>query len=178
MVLWIWDKVKFLSRRQLRVICLTAILPALVSVIIPLSPSCIADHWLVRWIPLAVFPVWAFFALMSVASMLKDESIRAERDVEKKLGVLSDDVKDLETRRLEAEAGLQTEIANYYSDMREGFRQLGVPIMHRIRAEPITGQVNVSQPSLVVTRTKLKGVKRLLSWMLRAARTFRRWVWG
>ena len=51
-----------------------------------------------------MFPVWAFFALMSVASMLKDDSISAERDVEKKLGVFSDNVKDLETRRVEAES--------------------------------------------------------------------------
>ena len=178
MILWIRDELKSLPCRQLLVIVVTMILPLSFSLVVLFLPSHIVDHVLTKAILVVASLIWGLITAILIASARKGDSAEVKQAIEKKLGALSAEINDLEKRRVEAEAGLQAQIDDYAQDMREGFRRLGVPVHHRVRADPASWRFDVPQASVTLTRADLGRLKRFLRWVQRFGRTLRRWVWG
>ena len=135
MVLKAWDLVTALTRRQLVTVLATVLFPAVPPLILFFLPDCVAEAWFIRVSYVAVYVVWLPSALLFVASMLKDDSMRAAQMVDRKIEDFSTAVKEwnqeLEERLREADSDLMEQINQTDRVMREAFRQLDVDLPRR-----------------------------------------------
>ena len=151
-----------LSGYHYRMIVLTILLPAI-------GPTSLAlfgpDHFILRVVLyVAAFLVWAVFAVLAVASMLKRDRSEAEQLMSQKLEAVSAQI----SRLKEEHEDLRVEFRQQVNDLEEVVRstlreELGVVLPPRpssIRAKFIGGSTSMSATLTVVGGSKMARLRR------------------
>ena len=184
MVTWVWRRVRSLTKRQLAAVAVTVIFPVLPPIVLSFFPVTFSDCWFVQVAYYGIYVGWIPVALLMMATMLKDDSARAEQRVEHRLEEFLVEVKrldqQLEERRAQEEKALRDEINLTDQMMRDGFAQMGVDLPPRpvhLRARGELGGVLTGKATLSVSGPRGKW-PRFRYWCRRAGRTMWRWFWG
>ena len=132
MVTWVWRRVRSLTKRQLAAVAVTVIFPVLPPIVLSFFPVTFSDCWFVQVAYYGIYVGWIPVALLMMATMLKDDSARAEQRVEHRLEEFLVEVKrldqQLEEMRAQEEKALRDEINLTDQMMRDGFAQMGVDL--------------------------------------------------
>lgn len=161
---------KSLSSHQYLVIILTIILPAILFRFLESWTSC-------ELVLAIVYVVWAVIAVLSVASMLEKDRLKAEQSIARRLEKVSNDLKLLKDENIRKTTGLQDRLTEMDRVYRSAFEELGIvlpPPRIRLRGS-ITAETGTSATLSVVNPRR---IVRLWSWVRRQALRFWRWFYG
>ena len=172
MILRVLRLLASLSLRQYMVILITIILPA---IFLPILAPSIPGGPVV--LPIVYF-VWSVVAVLSVASMLKDDRSKAAQSVDRKLENLSREVQLLKDEHLRRTAGLQDQVNEIDRVVRSGFEGLGVVLSPRRSSLRANISAGVPRMSATLTVDSPNRIVRFRRWVQRHALRFWRWFYG
>ena len=145
MILWVLDHLKILSSYHYRMIIVTIIVPVILTWVVTNLPI---DCLVVRVIiGVVLFLVWALFAVIVVALMVKRDMAEASQLVSQRTGPLLEQVHRLEEEHGDLITDVRLQVEDLESRTRSAFERLGgdlPPESVRVRARATSGVPTVS----------------------------------
>ena len=145
MILWVWDHLKIPSSYHYRMIFVTTVVPVVLTWVVTNLPiDCLVVHVIIA---VVVFLVWALFAVIVVALMVKRDMAEASQLVSQRTGPLLEQVHRLEEEHGDLITDVRLQVEDLESRTRSTFERLGVDLPPKsvsIRARAIAGAPTVS----------------------------------
>ena len=176
MYLWVLDHLKIPSSYHYRMIIVTILVPVILTVVVTYLPiDCLVVHVIIA---VVVFLVWALFAVIVVALMVKRDMAEASQLVSQRTGPLAEQVRMLKEEHGDLIADLRLQVEDLETRSRLTLEKLGAELPPKSVSVRLRAVAGVPTASATVRVSGGSKWARLRRWFRYAMRRVKEVVYG